>query len=68
MGYNDGTVTACYWSDSPDTGIGNGTGEATKVTGGDWTEAITRMNTALSGTGWKYIPGDDGLPVLAPNI
>ena len=64
-GKNSGALTACYWSDSPGKGIGDGTGEATQVDGTDvtWTEAITRMNTALSGTGWEYKPGDDGLPV-----
>ena len=66
VGYHMGTVTACYWSGSPETGIGYdspNTGGTEQVTDGDWTEAITRMNEALSGTGWEYKPGDDGLPV-----
>ncbi|WP_300814382.1 fimbrillin family protein [uncultured Bacteroides sp.] len=68
-GYNFGTLTACYWSDSPDTGIGIdqvGTDEATQVDGTDvtWQTAIAQMNTALSGTGWEYIPGDNDLPEL----
>lgn len=65
-GKNSGVLTACCWSDSPDTGIGDddtGTDETAQVTDGDWTEAVIRMNEALDGTDWEYIPGDDGLPV-----
>ena len=61
-GYNGGigSVTTCYWSDSPDPGIGydNGSGQATKVDGTDvtWADAVDAMNTALQSAGseWRY--------------
>ena len=67
--FNDPVITACYWGSNPDTGIGYNEGgsttiETTKVTDGDWTEAMNAMNAELSGTGWLYVPGPDGLPVL----
>ena len=58
LGYNQsgpaasGTVTACYWKNDQEQGIGDdqtGTGETTKVDGG-WTDAVKQMNAALSGT------------------
>lgn len=58
LGYNQsgpaasGTVTACYWKNDQEQGIGDdqtGTGETTKVDG-DWTDAVKQMNAALSGT------------------
>ena len=57
-----GTVTACYWSNYAGYGIGNGTGDATKVDG-DWTDAMKVMNAALSGTGWLYVPGSGDAPL-----
>ena len=65
-----GTLTACYWENNQKQGIGDnhaGTGETTKVTDGNWTEAMKAMNTALSGTVWRYVIGTDGLPVLEKN-
>ena len=67
--FDGGIITACYWGSNPDTGIGYNEGgsttiETTKVTDGDWTEAMKVMNEKLSGTGWLYVPGPDGLPVL----
>ena len=64
-----GTVTACYWSDSPDKGIGldYSTGETTQVDGDDvtWLDAVTQMNAALKGTGWRYeITDGNSLPTL----
>ena len=61
-GYNGGigSVTACYWNDSPNPGIGydNGSGQATKVDGTDvtWADAVDAMNTALQSAGseWRY--------------
>ena len=61
-GFNGGvgSVTACYWNDSPDPGIGydNGSGQATKVDGTDvtWQTAVAAMNTALQSAGseWRY--------------
>ena len=61
-GFNNGvgSVTACYWNDSPDPGIGydNGSGQATKVDGTDvtWADAVDAMNSALQNAGseWRY--------------
>ena len=64
-------ITACYWGSNPNTGIGENqagtTDGTTKVTDGNWTEAMNAMNEKLSGTGWLYVPGPDGLPVLEKN-
>ena len=66
LGYNQsgpaasGTVTACYWKNDQEQGIGDdqtGTGETTKVDGG-WTDAVKQMNAALSGTGYSYQQGN----------
>ena len=64
-----GIITACYWGDNGQTqGIGEdqvGTGETTKVTDGDWQNAVTQMNAALNGlTTWYYDLSNEGLPVL----
>ena len=58
--FGGGTITACYWKNDQDEGIGYnqaGTGETTKVDG-DWTDAVTQMNKALSGTGYSYQQGN----------
>ena len=50
-------VIACYWSDYDGNGIGNGSGEATKVDGTvTWQTAVDAMNTALQNAGseWRY--------------
>ena len=61
-----GIITACYWGSNGQTqGIGEdqaGTGGTTKVDG-DWTEAMNAMNTALSGTGWQYVPSSGDAPL-----
>ena len=66
LGYNQsgpaasGTVTACYWKNDQEQGIGDdqtGTGETTKVDG-DWTDAVTQMNKALASTGYSYQQGN----------
>lgn len=53
-----GIITACYWgSNGQIQGIGEdqvGTGGTTMVTDGDWQNAVTQMNAALSGKGWQY--------------
>ncbi len=57
VGYsNNGTVTACYWSNYAGYGIGNGTGDATKVDGATvtWANAVNTMNNALNGSEWQY--------------
>lgn len=61
------SITACYWQNNQAQGIGNnqaGTTDGTTKVADDWTDAMNAMNTALSGTGWLYVPGPDGLPVL----
>lgn len=57
--WDGAVITACYWRSNPDTGIGYNEGgsttiETTKVTDGDWQNAVTQMNAALSGKGWQY--------------
>ena len=72
---NTGTVTACYWSNYAGYGIGNGTGDATKVddTTVTWQTAVDAMNAAIETWNtanpdktcdWRYELGDEGLPVL----
>ena len=55
--FGGGIITACYWGgNGQEQGIGEdqvGTGETTKVDG-DWQNAVTQMNAALSGKGWQY--------------
>ena len=60
LGNNYTTVTACYWKNNHEQGIGynkKSTG-ATKVDGTDvtWQKAVDAMNTALqnAGSGWRY--------------
>ena len=69
--FGGGIITACYWGDNGQTqGIGEdqvGTGGTTQVTDGNWSGAKDAMNTALSGTSWRYVLGTDGLPVLEKN-
>ena len=60
LGNNYTTVTACYWKNNHEQGIGynNKVTEATKVDGTDvtWQEAVYAMNTALQNAGseWRY--------------
>ena len=51
--FNDPVITACYWGSNPDTGIGYNEGgsttiETTKVTEGDWLDAVAQMNASGS--------------------
>lgn len=64
-----GIITACYWGDNGQTqGIGEdqvGTGGTTQVTDGNWQNAVTQMNAALSGKGWQYeLKDGNSLPAL----
>lgn len=68
--FNDPVITACYWGSNPDTGIGYNEGgsttiETTKVTDGDWLDAVAQMNAALQNAGseWRYEPTGE-LPTL----
>ena len=59
-GYNSTTVTACYWKNNHEQGIGYNkkSTEATKVDGTSvtWQKAVDAMNTALQNAGseWRY--------------
>ena len=60
VGVNYATVTACYWKNNHEQGIGyNKEGiapEATNVDGTSvtWQNAVDAMNNALNGSGWQY--------------
>ena len=60
LGNNYTTVTACYWKNNHEQGIGYNkkSTEATKVDGTDvtWQKAVDAMNTALqtAGSEWRY--------------
>ena len=60
LGNNYTTVTACYWKNNHEQGIGYNTKstKATKVDGTDvtWKNAVDAMNTALQNAGskWRY--------------
>ena len=68
--WDGAVITACYWRSNPDTGIGYNEGgsttiETTKVTDGDWLDAVAQMNAALSGKGWQYeLKDGNSLPTL----
>ncbi len=65
-----GIITACYWGSNGQTqGIGDNqagtTGGTEQVTDGDWQNAVTQMNAALSGKGWQYeLKDGNSLPAL----
>ena len=64
-----GIITACYWGgNGQEQGIGEdqvGTGGTTQVTDGNWQNAVTQMNAALSGKGWQYeLKDGNSLPTL----
>ena len=61
--YND--VSACYWNGNVSSGIPSGTDETTEVNDGDsWQPAVDGINAALTGNGYQWALGKDGLPVL----
>lgn len=68
VGWNStsSAVTACYWSGYDGDGIGNGTGDATKVDNSTvtWQTAVDGMNNALTSNDYKWELGADGLPTL----
>ena len=68
LGNNYTTVTACYWKNNHEQGIGYNkkSTEATKVdgTGVTWQNAVDAMNTALTAGDYQWALGTDGLPVL----
>ena len=63
--YNYNDVSACYWNGNVSSGIFSGTDETTKVNdGASWQTAVDGMNPALTGNGYQWALGTDGLPVL----
>ena len=77
VGFNiSGTLTACYWSGYAGDGIGQDNtgkysdgneyfGERENMVNGNWTEAVTAMNTALGSGGWQYeLTAGNPLPTL----
>ena len=70
LGGNYATVTACYWKNNHEQGVGyNKEGiapEATKVDGATvkWQTAVDGMNTALTAGDYQWALGTNGLPVL----
>ena len=71
VAFNYGTITACYWGGNAGQGVYSNQGEtaeATKVNDGDsWQTAVDGMNKALTGNGYQWVLGADGLPVLQSN-
>ncbi len=66
-GQNSDIVTACYWSNNLDAGIGDGSGDVTQVDGTTvtWVDAVGEMNSVLNSlTTWYYELVGDNLPVL----
>ena len=64
-----GTVTACYWSGSPEQAAGGGQGEIVsgeKVNGTTvtWKTAVDAMNAQLTGCEYEFALGSDGKPEL----
>ena len=68
--FDDPVITACYWGNNGQAqGIGDNqagtTGGTTKVADGNWQNAVTQMNAALSGKGWQYeLKDGNSLPAL----
>ena len=54
--YASSTITACYWSGDAAEGIGNSYSSAdmTRITDDDWTDAMNKMNEALTNNGYKW--------------
>ena len=66
-----GTITACYWSGSPEqaAGLNHGEGEivsSEKVDGTSvtWKTAVDAMNAQLTGCEYEFALGSDGKPEL----
>ena len=81
-GYSRSTVTACYWSDSIDVGIGKNANDASKTTEVDgtnvtWQTAVDDMNAAIAmwntnhpdnPCNWRYeLTDGNSLPALKKN-
>ena len=64
---NFGTITACYYGRNWYLGVMNnyGTTDTNEIySGASWQRAVDGMNAALTGNGYQWALGTDGLPVL----
>ena len=64
---NHGTITACYYGSNGYLGVKTnyGTDDTHQIDSGDsWQTAVDGMNAALTGNGYQWALGTDGLPVL----
>ena len=64
---NFGTITACYFGQNGCVGVldNYGTADTHGINTGDsWQTAVEGMNPALTGNGYQWALGTDGLPVL----
>lgn len=54
--YRSSTITTCYWSGDATEGIGNSYSSAdmTRITDDDWTDAMNKMNDALTNNDYKW--------------
>ena len=67
-----GTVTACYWSGSPEQAAGGSYGEIVSGDSGEkvdgttvtWETAVDAMNAQLTGCEYEFALGSDGKPEL----
>ena len=66
-GLNYSTITACYYGQNgyPGVAINDGTDDTHRIdSGASWQPAVDGMNPALTGNGYQWKLGTDGLPVL----
>ncbi len=64
---NYSTITACYYGQNgyPGVAINDGTDDTHRIDSGDsWQPAVDGMKAALTGNGYQWALGKDGLPVL----
>ena len=65
--FNYGILTACYYGENGYGGVvtNDGTDDTHRIDSGDsWQTAVDGMNPALTGNGYQWAIGTDGLPVL----
>ena len=65
--FNYGILTACYYGENGYPGVvtNDGTDDTHRIDSGDsWQTAVDGMNPALTGNGYQWALGTDGLPVL----
>lgn len=65
--FNYGILTACYYGENGYGGVvtNDGTDDTHRIdSGASWQTAVDGMNPALTGNGYQWALGTDGLPVL----